>query len=312
METTEKKIIIIAGPTAVGKTAVSVELAKKLKGEIISADSMQIYKGMDIGTAKISSDEMQGIRHHLIDIAEPDEEFTAAHYSTEAKKKIASLLSRGKTPIIVGGTGLYINTLLYEMDFNVSEPDREFRRQMEALRVEKGNDFLYGLLQKKSPETAKILHPNNYKRVIRALEILSRKETVDSFAALRKPAMKGDCAVYVLSMDRGILYERIDRRVSMMIQEGLEEEVRRLLERGFSEELPSMKGIGYRQMIQYIQGEISLEQAAEMIRRDSRRYAKRQLTWFRRYPEAVWIDVLQKDVAEIAHRIEIDFYKNRS
>lgn len=311
METIKKEFIVIAGPTAVGKTAVSISLAKRTDGEIISADSMQIYREMDIGTAKISEEEMQGIPHHLISCVDPDEDFTVADYSVVVHRKISEIRARGKLPIIVGGTGLYINSLLYDMDFNASEPDKAFREEMESLRLEKGNEFLHALLAKKSPETAKSLHPNNYKRIIRALEILSQKEGFEPFAEMKKPERQKNGSLYILHTERERLYERINQRVLEMIQEGLEDEVRRLLAKGYSEELPSMKGIGYRQLALYIRGEISLDEAIEMIQRDSRRYAKRQITWFKRYSEAVWIDIQAKSVSQIVDRIVSEFYENR-
>lgn len=289
------KFIIIAGPTAVGKTSISIELAQKIDGEIISADSMQIYRYMDIGTAKVSEVERKQIPHHMIDIVNPDELFTVSDYSKLAREKIDLIFSKGKIPIVVGGTGLYINALLYDMDFNRSEPDPVFREKMESIRLVKGNEFLYQMLVEKDPSFAQSLHPNNYKRVIRALEILEQKTNVCSFKEMNRPIQKPNCNIYILSLAREILYNRIDERVVGMIQEGLAEEVQRLTQEEYSSEYPSMKGIGYRQMIQYLQGEISLEEAIRMIQRDSRRYAKRQITWFKRYEEAVWIDTLNQN-----------------
>lgn len=302
------KFIIIAGPTAVGKTSVSVELAQRIGGEIVSADSMQIYRYMDIGTAKISEIEKKSIPHHMIDIVDPDIFFTVSDYSKLAREKMDLIFSKGKIPIVVGGTGLYINALLYEMDFNQSEPNSDFREKMEAIRLEKGNEFLYHMLIEKDASFAKSLHYNNYKRVIRALEILEQKTNVHTFGEMKQPTQKPNCNIYILSLDRKILYNRIDERVCKMIQEGLIEEVLRLIRKGYSLDNPSMKGIGYRQMIRHLQEEISLQEAIRLIQRDSRRYAKRQITWFKRYEEAIWIDTLHQNKETIARQIINDLY----
>lgn len=307
MENKNEKFIILAGPTAVGKTSTSIALAKKIDGEIISADSMQIYKYMDIGTAKITNQEMDGIPHHMIDIITPDTEFTVSDYSQSVKELFSSIFSRNKVPIVVGGTGLYINSLLYDMDFNEAKPNKEFRADMERLRLEKGNLFLYEMLVERAPLFAQSLHYNNYKRVIRALEILESKENIDRFITIEPSVEKKNCNIYILSLEREILYNRINQRVDQMIQKGLEKEVQDLLRRGYSSELPSMKGIGYRQMITYLQEELSLEEAVEQIKRDSRRYAKRQITWFKRYETACWIDTAKYTTDDIIRQIMDDF-----
>lgn len=305
----KKNQIIIAGPTAVGKTSVSIELAKKLRGEIVSADSMQIYKEMDIGTAKISKKEMENIPHHLIDVVSPMEEFTVSDYSEMAKKIISEIKSRERYPIVVGGTGLYINALLYDMDFNEAEPNRKFREAMEILRQEKGNNHLYDLLLEKNPKIASSLHPNNYKRVIRALEILESNEDFTQFSSLDRSDHRPQYNIYILFLEREILYNRINERVDQMIKDGLIEEVQQLINRGCNKNLSSMKGIGYRQIIDYFDGEISLDSAVELIKRDSRRYAKRQFTWFRRYKEARWINVQNKSSEDVVQEILWDMNK---
>ncbi len=286
-----KKIIVIAGPTAVGKTALSVSLAKKIDGEIISADSMQIYRKMDIGTAKVTSSETSGIKHHMLDILYPDEEFTVSDYSKLTEEKIEDIISRGKVPIIVGGTGLYINSIIYEMDFNNSTPDSEIRNKYNEILLEKGSEYLYSILTKKKPMASALIHPNNTKRVIRALEILESKDDFLSFENAQSKYSKYDSKVYILFLERSILYDRINKRVDIMIKNGLVDEVKNLMAQGLTTEHQSMKAIGYRQIISYLTGNISLDEAVDLIKRDSRRYAKRQFTWFKKYKDAKWLDV---------------------
>jgi len=293
-----KQIVIICGPTAVGKTAVSIKLAQKLNTEIISSDSMQIYRGMDIGTAKIRRGEMQGIRHHMIDIVEPSNEYSVSDYSNDALKIIEALFSENKVPLIVGGTGLYINSLIYKMDFNSSKKNEEIRNKYKNIFKEKGVDFLYNILVSKNSKIASTIEKNNVKRVVRALEILDNSDEIRAFEDV-KIFQDYKVNMYVLKMNREILYKNINKRVDLMINDGLIEEVEKLMKTGLTSEHQSMKAIGYRQILSYLEGGISKEDAIELIKRDSRRYAKRQYTWFKRYDFSKWIDVENKDVDKI-------------
>ena len=282
------KIILIAGPTGVGKTAASVSVAKKIGGEIISADSMQIYRKMDIGTAKIMPDEMKGIPHHLIDIVEPYDEFSVKDFDDMSKTAIKEISGRSNIPVIAGGTGLYINAIVYDMDYNKVTTDSEFRNELWKYYEEKGTDELYNILLKHDPETK--IEKQNIKRVIRAIEIIKNNGEFRQFSNMKKNSMY-DIRMYVLYRERSKLYEIINSRVDHMVKSGLVDEVRSLLNDGLDKSCQSMKAIGYRQIISYLEGEYDLNTAIELIKRDSRRYAKRQLTWFRRYENAVWINV---------------------
>ena len=287
-----KPLVILVGPTAVGKTAASIGLSKALNGEIISGDSMQIFKGLDIGTAKITKEEMQGVPHHLIDIKEPWETFSVAEFKRLADEAIADIHDRGKLPIIVGGTGFYINSVLYEYHFGEADTDEAYRAELEQYAETYGNDALWNILQEKDPDSAAKLHSNDTKRVIRALEVLhvtgipasERQSTVD------KQTMRYNAVYIALNMPRDVLYDRINRRVDIMIQDGLEAEVRTALANGTEQDALSMTSIGYRQMIQYFNEEISFDRAVELIKRDTRHFAKRQLTWFRHDPNIQWVD----------------------
>ena len=287
-----KPLVILVGPTAVGKTAASIGLAKALNGEIISGDSMQIFRGLDIGTAKITKEEMQGVPHHLIDIKEPWETFSVAEFKRLADEAIADIHARGKLPIIVGGTGFYINSVLYEYHFGEADTDEAYRAELEQYAETYGNDALWNILQEKDPDSAAKLHSNDTKRVIRALEVLhvtgipasKRQSTVD------KQTMRYNAVYIALNMPREVLYDRINRRVDIMIQDGLEAEVRTALANGTEQDALSMTSIGYRQMIQYFNEEISFDRAVELIKRDTRHFAKRQLTWFRHDPNIQWVD----------------------
>lgn len=287
-----KPLVIIVGPTAVGKTAASIGLAKALHGEIISGDSMQIFRGLDIGTAKITAEEMDGVPHHLIDIREPWENFSAAEFRDLADACIRDIHSRGRLPILVGGTGFYINGVLYDYHFGEAETDEAYRQQLLALQTEKGSEALWQLLNETDPQSAGRLHPNDTKRVMRALEVFhvtgipasERQQRVD------RKAMRYDAVYLGLSLPRDVLYARIDRRVDLMMEQGLEGEVRRALAAGVPQDALSMTSLGYRQIIQYLNGQISLERAIELIKRDTRHFAKRQLTWFRHDPNIQWVD----------------------
>ena len=291
------KIILIAGPTGVGKTAASVSVAKKIGGEIISADSMQIYRKMDIGTAKIMPDEMKGIPHHLIDIVEPYDEFSVKDFDDMSKTAIKEISGRSNIPVIAGGTGLYINAIVYDMDYNKVTTDSEFRNELWKYYEEKGTEELYNILLKHDPETK--IEKQNIKRVIRAIEIIKNNGEFRQFSNMKKNSMY-DIRMYVLYRERSKLYEIINLRVDHMIKSGLVDEVRRLLNDGLDKSCQSMKAIGYRQIISYLEGEYDLNTAIELIKRDSRRYAKRQLTWFRRYEDAVWINVDSMNTEQIS------------
>ena len=286
-------MMIIAGPTATGKSAAAVALAKRMNGEVISADSMQVYRGMDIGSAKITEEEMQGVPHHLVDIIEPEEPWNVVLFQERAKKAAQDILGRGRLPIVAGGTGFYIQALLYDIAFTDAGEDTAYRQALTRYAAEHGAEALHDMLRKEDPESAEAIHPNNIKRVIRALEY--RRESGTAISAHNTAQRQRQAAyrsiLFVLTMDRARLYERIDARVDRMVEEGLVEEVARLRERGLTARDVSMQGIGYRQILQALDGEISMEEAVRIVKRDTRHFAKRQLTWFKREPDAVWIDI---------------------
>lgn len=285
-------LIIITGPTAVGKTELSVKLAKEINGEIISADSIQVYRYMDIGSAKVTPEEMQGVRHYLIDELDPAEEFNIYVFQEKAKKYVKEIRDSGKIPVIAGGTGFYIQSLLYDIDFTEENNDQEYRKELEALAAEKGNHYLHEMLRMVDQDSADSIHENNVKRVIRALEYY--KQTGEKISLhnqeQREKDSPYDFQYFVLNMDRKLLYERIDARVDAMMERGLVEEVRRLKEMGYARGLVSMQGIGYKEIYAYLEGEIPLEEAVYLIKRDTRHFAKRQLTWFRREKEVKWVN----------------------
>lgn len=286
------KIVVIAGPTAVGKTDISIEIAKALNGEIISCDSMQIYKYMNIGTAKPTKDEMQGIPHHLMDFADPRESFTVADYQKLATEKIIQLTASGKMPIIVGGTGLYLNSLLFPMDFAKSGENAAYRDELYRIEREQGREKLHLMLEETDPDAAERIHPNNVKKVIRALERLEAGEaSVKPFKKAADEEYLYDAELICLTRNREELYSRINKRVDIMISQGLEDEVRGLMEMGLDSSFTSMNGIGYKEMLEYINGECSYKDAVDKIKKNSRHYAKRQLTWFKRYGKMKWYNL---------------------
>ncbi len=297
---------MIVGPTAVGKTFVSVEAAKRLDAEIISADSMQIYRNMDIGTAKIREDEKQGVTHHLIDIVDADESFTAAQYQTKALSCIDDIFARGRVPIVVGGTGLYINSLLYDMDFQSGVSDEELRSSLWELYDKEGEEALFLKLRQLDPKKAEKIDRKNIKRVIRAIEIATYKDKNRDFSS-DCPLREGyRFFLFVLTSPRTLLYERINERVLRMLDEGLVDEVSALISRfPLTRESQSMMGIGYRQVISYLENEMTEEEMIEEVQKQSRRYAKRQLTWFKRYPQASWIEItnLSEEGEEVVDKI---------
>lgn len=285
-------LLILSGPTGVGKTDISIKIAKKIGGEIISADSMQIYKYMDIGSAKITKDEMEGIPHYIIDIAEPSDEFSVAQYKQLAERKIVELASDGKYPMLVGGTGLYINSLIFNYEFTGTYKDSEYRKYLEDLADKNGKEFVHEMLKEIDVNSYNRLYPNDLKRVIRALEVY--KLTGKTISELNENQdiynIPYNVYYFVLNMDRERLYNRINRRVDIMLEKGLVDEVIKLKNMGYNSNMQSMKGIGYKEILYYLDGEISLQKAVEMIKQGSRNYAKRQLTWFRKDKRVKWID----------------------
>lgn len=297
MDKSTKPLIILTGPTAVGKTALSIGLAKAVNGEIISADSMQVYRKMNIGTAKIEQSEMQGVRHHLIDILDPSEEFNVVLFKRYALEAMEDIYSRGKIPVIVGGTGFYIQALLYDIDFEDNDNNMSYREELQRLAAEKGNSYIHDMLSKVDPESAEKIHENNVKRVIRALEFYRKtgmkiSEHNETEAQKESPY---NFEYFVLNDDRSKLYDRIDRRIDIMLEQGLEAEVRQLVSEGYSRDLVSMQGLGYKEIIDYIQGRCSFDEAVYTLKRDTRHFAKRQITWFKREKHVTWVNKNEYD-----------------
>ncbi len=291
----KKPMVILTGPTAVGKTALSIRLAKEINGAVISADSMQVYRHMDIGSAKIRPEEMQGVKHYLIDILEPEEEFHVVRFVEEAKAALEEIYRNGQIPIIAGGTGFYIQALLYDINFDGQDCDADYRRELEQIAEEKGTEYLHQMLEEVDAESAKAIHANNTKRVIRALEFyhVSGKKISEHNETEHQKESPYNFAYFVLTDERERLYKRIEARVDAMMEEGLLDEVRLLKERGATKEMVSMQGLGYKEILAYLDGEISLERAVYLIKRDTRHFAKRQLTWFRRERDVIWFDMEQ-------------------
>ena len=284
-------IIILTGPTAVGKTDLSINIAKELNAEIISADSMQIYEYMDIGSAKVTYEEMDGVKHYLIDEVKPDYPFSVSEFQERANKYIKEITKKGKKVIVTGGTGLYLNSLIYNMDFAKSDANNELREKLAQELKEYGIDHMYNKLKKLDEESANRIHKNNTKRVIRAIEVALSGKKMNDFSNDLKYNEKYEPIIIVLNRDREHLYERINKRVDIMMDQGLVEEVKNLLDLGYTKDMISMQGIGYKEIIKYLDGEYTFDEAEEIIKRDSRRYAKRQLTWFRRNENAKWFDL---------------------
>lgn len=287
-----KPMIILTGPTAAGKTELSIKLAKAAGGEIISADSMQVYKKMNIGTAKIMPEEMHGVPHYLVDELNPDEEFHVVRFQQMAKQAAEQIYKKGKIPIVVGGTGFYIQALLYDIDFSAEDADREYRDGLKDLAEKKGNGYLHRMLAEVDPESAQIIHENNTKRVIRALEFYEKTGTKISMHNEQERTREShyNFVYFVLIHEREILYERINRRVDRMIEAGLIDEVRQLAGEGYTKDMVSMQGIGYKEVFDYLEGKQDLAETAERIKKDTRHFAKRQLTWFRREKEVTVIN----------------------
>lgn len=299
------KLVIIAGPTAVGKTKLSIELAKRIGGEIISADSMQVYKGMDIGTAKVSRDEMQGIPHHLIDILDPHEDFNVVEFAKRAKQIVHELHEKDKIPIVVGGTGFYIQSLLYDIDFTENDNDMSFRHALEKEAEEKGPEHLHERLKLVDPEAAESIHPNNVKRVIRALEFYekSKGKISDHNKEQRAKSSPYEYHYFALTNERNVIYDNIEKRVDLMISEGLIDEVKALLDNGVKRDRVSMQGLGYKEIAAFLDNEITLEDAIYILKRDTRHFAKRQITWLKREPDVVWFDKSKMTDTEILNKM---------
>jgi len=301
----KEKLIAIVGPTATGKSDVAIELAKRIEGEIVSADSMQIYAGMDIGTAKVTAAEMQGVPHYCIDIVEPAEPYSVAEYQRLVREVIGDISRRGKIPILVGGTGLYVRSVIDKLEFPSGNVSSEVRKQLEERARVEGPDALYKELIEKDPAAVEIVHPNNVRRIIRALEVieLTGKPFSSYHGEWKNRESIYNLEMFGLTMDRDSLRERINRRVDTMIETGLLDEVKSLVEHGYERFLTSQQAIGYKELIGYLNGEITLEEAVETIKARTRQYAKRQLTWFRADPRVQWIDLTGKTPGEIVDEI---------
>lgn len=292
MTDTALPLVILTGPTAVGKSELSLSLAKAIDGEIISADSMQVYRGMDVGSAKLMPSEQQGVPHHLLDILDPEEEFNVVLFQRLAAQAVRDICQRGHIPIVTGGTGFYIQALLYDIDFTENDEDTSFRSGLEDLAAKEGADVLYQRLLAVDPKACETIHKNNVKRVIRALEFYEKtgQRISEHNESQRQNQSPYRFAYFVLNDERSALYSRIDRRVDQMLESGLEAEVRRLAAQGCTKDLVSMQGLGYKEMLAYLNGELSLEEAVYIIKRDTRHFAKRQLTWFRRERDVIWLE----------------------
>lgn len=296
----KRPLIILAGPTAVGKTDLSVRLAKKIRGSVISADSMQVYRYMNIGSAKIMPEEMQGIPHYLIDELMPEEEFNVVVFQRLAKQYLEEIYQSGRIPILAGGTGFYIQSVLYDIDFSEENSDSSLRKELENLAETKGNLFLHQKLREADPVSADAIHPNNVKRVIRALEFYEQngRPISEHNEKERQKESPYNFAYFVLNDERAHLYQRIDRRVDLMLEQGLVEEVAHLKEMGYHKGMVSMQGLGYKEILSYLDGEITLEEAIYILKRDTRHFAKRQLTWFRREDDVIWLNKNEFDYQE--------------
>ena len=299
---TKQPLVILSGPTAVGKTALSIELAKSINGAIISADSMQVYKGMDIGSAKIMPEEMQGIPHYLIDVLEPEEEFNIVRFQEMAKKALKEIYGKGQIPIIAGGTGFYIQSLLYDIDFSNQDTNDSYRKQLEEFAKIHGAEALHEQLKEIDPVSYETIHANNIKRVIRALEFyhLSGEPISAHNEKERQKDSPYNFAYFVLNDDRQTIYDKIDVRVDIMVKNGLLDEVKALKTKGYHKQMVSMQGLGYKEILSYLDGECTLEEAIYTIKLETRHFAKRQLTWFRREKDCIWMDKSQYDHDENA------------
>lgn len=300
MNRLKKPLIILTGPTAVGKTHLSIRLARAVGGEIISADSMQVYRHMDIGSAKITSEEMQGVKHYLIDVLEPDEEFHVVKFQQLAKEAMEEIYAKGKIPIVVGGTGFYIQALLYDIDFTENNEDTAYRKELEQIADTKGAEYLHEMLREVDEKSAENIHANNVKRVIRALEFFKQtgQKISEHNEKEREKSSPYAFCYFVLNDKREQLYKRIELRIDEMIKEGLVAEVEVLKEKGYTREMISMQGLGYKEILDYLNGATSLEEAVYILKRDTRHFAKRQITWFKREKDVIWVNKDEFDYDE--------------
>ncbi|MEF9839787.1 MAG: tRNA (adenosine(37)-N6)-dimethylallyltransferase MiaA [Lachnospiraceae bacterium] len=310
----KKPLIVLAGPTAVGKTKASIHLAAAIGGEIISADSMQVYKELTIGTAKITPEEMQGIPHYLIDVLEPDQEFHVVKFQQMAKQAMEEIYKKGKIPILVGGTGFYIQALIYDIDFTENETDSSYRMELEQLAKERGSTYLHDLLKGVDEKAAQEIHAHNLKRVIRALEFY--KQTGNKISKHnekeRQKESPYELCFFVLTDERTHLYQRINQRIDLMMKQGLLEEVKSLKAKGYTKDMVAMQGLGYKELLSYLDGTYTLEEAVTVLKRDTRHFAKRQLTWFKRERNVIWIDKSQYQyVDEDIERVMLENVKER-
>ena len=310
----KKPLIILTGPTSVGKTSLSIALAKAVNGEIISADSMQVYKHMNIGTAKISPEEMKGVTHYLIDELEPDDDFNVVRFQQLAKHYMEQIYAKNKIPILVGGTGFYIQAVLFDIDFTENESDSSYRLELEQLLEEKGAEYLHEMLAKVDPGSAEVIHMNNSKRVIRALEYLhlTGNKISEHNEEQRQKESPYQFCYFVLNKDRAKLYETINKRVDQMVEQGLLQEVQSLAAKGYTRDLVSMQGLGYKEILSYLDGKCSLEEAIEILKRDTRHFAKRQLTWFKREKEVTWVNKDQFPSEEVLLEQLLDILKDKT
>ena len=307
----KKPLVIISGPTAVGKTELSLKLCKEINGEVINADSMQVYKGMDIGTAKLPPEERNGIPHHLIDICAPTENFDVVRFQSESKKCIDDIISRNHIPVLVGGTGFYIQAVLYDIDFSSEQPDENFRKELTVFAEKHGEEALHKRLMEVDEESAKSIHPNNIKRVIRALEYYNKTNTpISEHNKEQRQKQSPYRFLYaVLTCDRKELYDRIDKRVDMMLNAGLVGEVQNLIDNGVKKDMTSMQGLGYKEIAAYLTGEYDLDMAVNILKRDTRHFAKRQLTWYKREKVVTYFNKDEYDTEDDLVRAVIDRFK---
>ncbi|MEG0829140.1 MAG: tRNA (adenosine(37)-N6)-dimethylallyltransferase MiaA [Anaerovoracaceae bacterium] len=307
-----KKIIVVAGPTAVGKTEYALKIAEEFNGEIVSCDSMQLYKYMDIGSAKPTGDQLSRVKHYLVDEVDPRDDFSVAKYEEKAKKAIKHIHDKGKMPVISGGTGLYLNAILYEMDFGTVPKQDEYRKALETLVLDQGKMAVYELLEKQDPQAAQRIHPNNTQKIIRALEtVKATGKGMKPFTQVNTPVKDYEPILIGLTRDRKELYSRINLRVEQLMDQGLVSEVESLLDMGLTENHISMKGIGYKEIIDYLRGKYDLLTATEKIRQNTRNYAKRQLTWLRRYDTIKWFNLSDYDTEKQGFK-EISLWLNQN
>ena len=301
MFTDKNTIIAVAGPTAVGKTKFAIEIANAFNGEVVSCDSMQLYKYMDIGSAKPTPEELSKAKHHLVDVIDPREDFSVAQYQKMAKDAIKDILSRCKTPVISGGTGLYLNSLIYDMDFSAAPQDDRYRNELAEIAEKEGSEALHEMLKQADEKAAELIHPNNTKKLIRALERLKEGEgQIKQFSSIDNETKDYNVILVGLTRDREELYDRINRRVDLLMDTGLLDEINRLSDMGLTQENISMKGIGYKELFDYLDGKCTLDESVETIKKNTRHYAKRQLTWFRRYEKMKWFNISEYENDDIA------------